>query len=141
VTRYSFGALAKLRALAKNIDVEVAGIADVPAYIDEFIDVEGNSSNQLFVPGNGFSLHGHNIKAGGDDPSYGVYFVPVEDPSKKVKVTRILENTPTKIMGIIPPSTGFLLNRIEIVTQYSSSGTTMLKAPRVITSSFTIEET
>jgi hypothetical protein len=136
---FRFGTLGKLRALAKNIDVEIVGIADVPAYIDEFIDVEANSSNQVFVPGNGFSLHGHNIKNEGDDPSCGVYFVPVEDPSKRVKVTRILENTPSKIMGIIPPSTGFTLNRIEIVTQFTT-GNTLLTGPRTISSPFTLEE-
>jgi hypothetical protein len=36
----------------------------------------------LFLPGNGFTLHGHNIKIDGSDPSCGVYFVPVMAPSE-----------------------------------------------------------
>jgi len=90
------------------------------------------------VPGNGFTIHGHNIKIEGDDLACGLYFVPLEDPSKKVKITRILENNPSKVMGLSFTS-GYLLNRIEIVTQYSS-GSVTLQAPRTITSPFTLEE-
>jgi hypothetical protein len=45
-----------------------------------------------------------------------------------------------KITGIMPASTGFSVHRIEIHTQYTGSGSTSLKVPRVITSAFTIEE-
>jgi len=135
---FRFGALAKLRALAKNIDVEVEGIADTPAYIDEFIDVEEKSINHLYVPGNAFTIHGHNVKIDGPDGACGVYFVPVADPSKRVRVSRILENTPSKVMGIAP-NTGYQTNKIEIITQYSTGNVT-LTAPRAITSPFTLEE-
>jgi len=136
---FRFQSRKPLRDLRQSIEVIIEGIADAPAYIDEFIDIEGDSTNQLFMPGNGFVIHGHNIKIDGNDAACGVYFVPVEDPAAKVKVTRILENTPSKIVGIIPPSTGFLLNRIEIVTQYTS-GSGALRSPRTIPSPFTIEE-
>jgi len=135
---FRFGTLAKLRKLVKNIDVEVVGVAEEPAYIDEFIDVEDNLINSSFVPGNGFTVHGHNIKIEGDDPACGLYIVPVDNPAKRVKILRILENNPTKVMGL-SMNTGSLTNRIEIVTQYSSGGHT-LAAPRTITSPFTIEE-
>jgi len=135
---FRFGTLARLRALAKNIGVVVEGIAETPAFIDEFMDVEENSANHVFVPGNGFTVHGHNVKIDGDNPACGLFFTPVEDPSKRVKVTRILENNPSKIMGIAP-STGCAVNRIEIVTQHTS-GNIPLVAPRTITSPFTIEE-
>jgi hypothetical protein len=135
---FRFGALSKLRSLDKNIDVEVVGIAEEPAYIDQFIDVEDNLINTGFVVGNGFTIHGHNIKIEGDDPACGLYFVPVEDPTKKVKIPRILENNPSKVMGL-SLSTGFSVNRIEIVTQHTGGGS-LLAAPRTITSPFTLEE-
>jgi hypothetical protein len=100
--------------------------------------VEDNLINSTFVPGNGFMIHGHNIRIEGDDPACGLYFVPVEDPSKKVKITRILENNPSKVMGL-SASTGVSINRIEIVTQHSGGGT-LLTSPRTITSPFTLEE-
>jgi len=117
--------------------VEVVGISETPAYIDEFIDLEENLTNSLIVAGHGFAVHGHNIKIEGDDPC-GMYFVPVNDTSKKVKVERILENNPSKITAIAPV-VDLRVNRVEIVTKFSSSSTALL-TPRTITSPFTIED-
>jgi hypothetical protein len=63
----------------------------------------------------------------------------VDDPSRAVKVTRLGENSASHVSGIAP-DTGFIQNKIEIRTQYNGSGTSVLKAPRVITSSFTLEQ-
>jgi hypothetical protein len=137
---FRFRIMAKMRRLVQFIKVDIEGVADVNGYIDEFYDFEADSSNATFVNGDQFSIHGHKIKVAGDDPTVGVYIVPVEDPSKKVKITRIAENSPTKITGVLPDSTGFNLNRIEIHTQFTGSTSNTLKTPRVITSAFTLEE-
>jgi hypothetical protein len=68
----------------------------------------------------------------------GVYFVPTNKTSPAVKMARVGENTPSKIMGIAP-DTKYAYNRIEIRTQYSGSGNTFPKEQRVITSLFTME--
>ena len=101
---FRFGIRAKLRDLIKSIVVDVDGIANTAGYIDTFSDYEADndSVNGSYVPGNMFAIHGHKIKIAGDDPSVGVYFVPVEDPSKAVKVERIADNSATKISGIAP---------------------------------------
>ena len=135
---FRFGTRAKLRNMAKNITVDIEGIADGSGYIDMFTDYEQKSTNESFSPGNQFAIHGHKIKLFGDDPGIGVYFVPVDDPSKAVKAERIAENNPSKIIGIIP-ETRYQVNRIEVRTQFSGSGTIKLKAPRIITSSFAIK--
>jgi hypothetical protein len=96
--------------------------------------------NSIFIPGDQFVIQGHKIKVAGEDTGVGVYFVPVEDPSKAVKVAHLAENSPSKIIGAVPPSTGFNQNKIEIRTQYTGSGGTFLKTPRVITSAFILEE-
>ena len=119
--------------------MEIEGIADASGWIDEFIDAEADSVNTLYVPGNQFIIHGHKIKAAGDDPSVGVYFVPVDDPAAAVKVTRIAENTSSKVIGIAP-KTNHQRNRIEIRTQYEGSTTKFLKNVRYITSGFVLEE-
>jgi hypothetical protein len=120
--------------------VEVLGLADVNGYIDEFIDVEANSINGTATAGNQFIIHGHKIKIAGDDPTVGVYFVHAEDvPPGKEKATRIAENSANKIIGIIPSLPGSPV-RLEIRTQFSGSGGNFLKAPRVITSNFTLVE-
>ena len=137
---FRFGARSKLKELVKSIAVEVAGIADSGGFIDTFTDFEAGSDsvNGTYAPGNLFAVHGHKIKLAGDDPNVGVYFVPIEDPSKAVKVERIAENSSTKISGIAP-DTGFTQHRIEIRTQYSGVSDKYLKSPRVISSSFAIE--
>ena len=128
-----------MKSLTKFIKVEIEGIANTNGYINEFIDFEEDSVNTLFVPGNQSAIHGYKIKIAGDDPTVGLYLVPVEDPSKAVKVTRIAENSAGKITCILP-ETHYMTNRLEIRTQFAGSGNTFLKVPRVITSSFTIDE-
>jgi hypothetical protein len=130
---------AKLRNLAKHITVDILGIADTNGYIDTFTDYEEDAVNSLYVPGDQFAIHGSKIRATGDDPGIGVYLVPVDNPSGAVKITRIAQNNPSMITGIIP-STGHQFNRIEIRTQYSGSSNVLLKVPRIITSTFTLEE-
>jgi hypothetical protein len=136
---FRFHALKQLRELSKAIVVEILGIADSPAYIDEFIDYEADSRNTHFVPGDQFALLGHMIKAAGDDPGVGVFLVPVDDPSQAVKITRIAENSPSRVTGIMPTS-NHLRNRIEVRTQFSGSGDRFLTSLRVLTSPFILEE-
>jgi hypothetical protein len=128
----------KLRRLIEHIGVDIEGVADAAGWIDEFIDTDENAVNTHYKPDNQFVLHGHKIKIAGDDPGVGVYFVPVDDPTSYIKVRRIAENSPAKIIGIAP-MTGFARNRIEIRTQFSGGGS-VLKSPRVITSPFVLEQ-
>jgi hypothetical protein len=137
---FRFRTRTALRKLIEHIEVVVEGLADCTGWIDEFIDTEAESVNTLFVPGDQFVLIGSRIKVAGDDPACGVYFVPVDDPSKAVKVSRIAVNTPSMIVGITP-QTQCLYNKVEIRSQYLGSSTRFLKNARVITSDFVIEET
>jgi len=136
---FHFRTLSKLRRIMQYIEVEIEGLADSNGYIGEFMDFDENSSNTLYSPGDQFALYGYKIKITGNDPAVGMYFVPVDDPSKAVKVTRMAENTASKITGIAP-QTNFTRNRIEVRTQFTGSGSSTLKTPRVITSNFILEE-
>ena len=130
---FRFRTLSALRKLAGLISVDVEGLAETTGWIDEFTDIEENSVNGIYLEGNQFSITGNKIKIAGDDPSCGVYFVPVEDPSSAVKATRIALNTPTKIVGI-GVKTNFMHNKLEVRTQYTGSGGVYLKTPRVVPS-------
>jgi len=135
---FRFRSRARFRRLLKHIRIEITGIAETSGFIDKFIDYDNNSSNVVYKPGNLFCILGNKIKIAGDDPDCGVYFVPKDDPSRAVKVTRLAENNPKKITGIIP-ETEFNQNSIEIRTQYTGSGNKMLKNPRIIKSHFTLQ--
>jgi hypothetical protein len=128
-----------LRNLVRHIAIDITGVADGNAFIDEFIDRDEDSVNSVFTPGNLFCINGNKIELAGEDPACGVFFVPVDDPSKAVKVTRIGENGPSTITGIVP-DTNYQYNRIEIRTQFTGSNSTFLKAPRSIVSGFVLEE-
>jgi hypothetical protein len=130
---------AKMKEFTDEIEVVVNGLADCTGWIDEFTDIEAEQTNATFFPGDQFLLTGNKIKAEGSDPSCGVYFVPEDDPSHQVKITRIAENTRSRIIGICP-STGHQYNKIVIRTQYSGSPTRFLKTVRTIESGFVIEE-
>jgi len=136
---FSFRIGSKLQRLLKHIVVDIEGLADTNCYIDEFIDWDSEASNSIYIPNDGFVINGHKIKLAGDDPDVGVFFVPVDDPSKAVKATRVFENNQGKIIGIAP-KTGHPQVKIEIRTQYAGSGSICLKKPRVITSDFVLEE-
>ena len=135
---FRFRAHAPLRRLTEHITVDIEGVYDGTGWIDEFVDVDEDSVNEIFVPGDVFSISGHKIKIVGDDEACGVYFVPEEDPSKAVKVKRLAENTSTKIIAKAP-DTKFQYNRLEIRTQFTGSGSTLLKNLRTIKSDFVIE--
>jgi hypothetical protein len=128
-----------MRRLVEHIAFDVEGVADPSGHISDFLDHENNSINGVFEPGNQFVLTGEKIKIAGDDPSNGMYLVPVGSNDAPVKVTRIVENTGGKLIGVIP-QTVWAFNKIEIRTQYASSSSVFLKTPRVITSDFTIEQ-
>jgi len=128
----------ELFRLGRHISISIDGVAGAGAYITDYTDTDLDSVNSVFVPGDQFVITGDLIKIAGNNPGNGVFFVPVDDPSKAVKATRIAENSSGKIIGIAVDTT-YLRNRIEIRTQYTGSGTNFLKKPRVITSDFIIE--
>jgi hypothetical protein len=132
---FRFGALAKLRALAKNIDVEVDGVADTSGYIMEFTDIATEAVNESATQMGMFSITGYRLKVEGDHPDVGVYFEQVGGTAK-LKAGKLAENTKSKLIGIFPPGPPGTF-KIVIKTQ-SSGGGTFLKDIRTIESHFTI---
>jgi hypothetical protein len=136
---FRFSVRAKMKRLARAIQVEVAGLAGLNGYIDSFVDLDLKSVKGLFRTGDLFIIHGGNIMIDGDDPGVGVFFVPADDPDKAVKLLRLGENGPTKITGIVPEIEDRQY-RIEIRTQFCGDPKRPLKELRTITSDFTIEK-
>jgi hypothetical protein len=115
--------------------VEVEGLADSSGYLDEFIDVTTEAVNETLTPGGQFSVSGHKIKVAGDSPDVGIYFASTADPSQRVKVAgHLAENAPHHLIGIIPASLTSGAWKLEVVTQFTGSGSTSLKNPRTIES-------
>ena len=135
---YRFRPLGPMIEAAKATAVMIEGYADADGHarIYEFYDHYHNAVNEWFEVGGQFILTGSKIKIAGENPACGLYFIPAEGSQTPVKVDRPLENTATKITGLIP-DIPFDKARIEVRTQFSSG--TLLKEPRVITSKFTLQ--
>jgi len=101
----------------------------------ECTDVATGAVNETITPQNMFVLTGYKLKVAGDHPDVGVWFKQVDGPAK-LKVNSLAENTPTKLIGMLPdcPSGTY---KVVIKTQYTSSGK-FLKDIRVIESGFTL---
>jgi len=137
---FRFRALNKLRRLTQNIEVVVGGVASADQYIDEFTDVETGAVNEIITSGGVFAIHGHKIKVAGDSPDIGIYFASGDGSAQTVKVNkRLVENTPSKIIGVIPALPETVTSwKVMVKTQYSSSST-LLKEPRTVESGFALE--
>jgi hypothetical protein len=135
---FRFRTRAPLRALVERIVVEIEGLADSSGYIYEFIDLTTGAVNETLTPGGMFSLSGHKIKIFGKETGCGVYFAPEAEPAAEVKVEgHLAENTASKIIGVIPPLTPGAY-KVIVKTQFTGSGATLLKTPRLIESAFTL---
>ena len=127
----------KLKSLMKLIEVNVDGVADTSGYIHQFHDICSNTVNDTISGRSNFILTGYKIKVAGNHDDCGVYFVPIDEPDKRLKVQdRLTENFPSKIIGTTPMLVAPKSYRVEVVTQFTGSGSTLLKAPRTITSNF-----
>ena len=131
---------AALKALAKQVRVTIDGFADTNGYIHQFYDIFSDTFNDTISGSDQFVLTGDKIKVVGDDDECGVYFEDTQDPSVRIKVQRRLaENLPSKIVGITPMLMAPKSYRVVVVTRYSTSSKTPLKAPRTIRSSFELD--
>jgi len=128
---FKFHTLKAMRNLASLIEVAVNDHLEDMAYISEFNDLE-NGIHNMFEPGHVCEILGQRIRLEG--PGNGLWLVPVDDPSKAVKQTRVIANSPSRL-EFVPVSTGYSENRLEVRTRYSGGGA-LLNNLRVIISPF-----
>jgi hypothetical protein len=127
-----------MRELARATGVIIIAVADAAGYISDFTDVSSQGINETVKRGGQFVISGHKIKVEGDDPSCGLYFESVPN-KRRIKVEgQLAENSPSKIIGIVPRLAAHRQYKVVIISQFTGSGT-LLKTPRVITSDFALE--
>ncbi len=135
---FKFHMLKAMKNLTSLIEVIINGHIEESAYISEYSDMEDSEGSNLFEPGHVCEILGRRIKIEGPAAETGLWMVPVLDPTKAVKVNRIVSNNASRI-EFIPVSTEYAENRLEIRTRYSGSATP-LTALRTVTSQFVISE-
>ena len=127
----------KLKRLASKVKIMVDGIGSKTGSISKFTDKKSKTVNKGITGGGIFVLSGKRIRVAGDDKECGVYLEIEGKPGSRIKVQEeLVENSPTKVIGVVPVLTAFKSYRVVVVTQYSGSGSTVLKKPRTIISNF-----
>ena len=92
---------------------------------------DGTVTTKAPQPGKNIRLTGRNIKIAGTDPTVGVTFTSVEEPSTQVFVPLedITVNEPKQLIFVLPTEVTDGLWRVKVTTQYSS-GVHTVKTPR-----------
>ena len=112
-----------------NFDKEGGGAA-----IGLVTDTLTEATDGTITPGEDILIEGAKIKIVGDPELCGVYFVPRDAPEETIyKVDRRLtQNNPSSIIARVPATITPGSYTLRIVTQYTNSGSTLLKEPRTI---------
>jgi len=123
---------ALLREQAKNIEVDVEGIAETDAWLDEIVDVATEGVNETVTVGKNFQLRGSRIKVDGEaGTEYGVYFAPTDGGPAVAVTDRLVDNQANYVAGIVPALDASKTWRVEVRTYYSGAGR-FLKNQRVL---------
>jgi hypothetical protein len=127
---FSFNQGALLRKELGAVEVQILGVADTSLFIAQVTDVKTGSVNDLLTPGRNLRISGAKLNIAGENPSCGVYFVNQESGERtKVDATDVVTNNPSEIIIVIPELEAGAY-QLEIATQYSGSGSQILKEPR-----------
>ncbi len=125
----------EMRDALSTVGVEVLGVKEGGgAAIGLVTDTLTEATNGTITPGEDILIEGAKIKIVGDPELCGVYFVPRDAPEETIyKVDRRLtQNNPSSIIVRVPATITPGSYTLRIVTQYTNSGSTLLKEPRTI---------
>ncbi len=121
---------AEMRAVLKEVGVEVLGVKDGGAFIGLVIDTATGLTDGTVTTGDDILVEGDKLKvAPAEEPGMGVFFISAT--SEVIPVTRRLtQNDPKKLLVRVPdlPAGQYTL---RVVTRFSQSNT-LLTEPRTI---------
>ena len=121
---------AEMRASFREINVEVLGVKDGGAYIGLVTDTTTGLADGTMTSGDDIMIEGEKLKIfPEDDSDLGIFFVNTDGDAIPV-TRRLAQNNPKKLLTRVPelPAGQYIL---RVITRFTS-GTTLLKEPRVI---------
>jgi hypothetical protein len=117
-----------LRKEAENVMVEILGVADTGAFIEQAFDVKSGTINDLLTPERNLKIAGYKIKIAGDNPANGIFFVNQATGERtKVDDSDIVTNNPSELIVVIP-NLNVGTYQLEVITQYSAGATALKEA-------------
>jgi hypothetical protein len=126
---FDFNQGLRLRKELESVSVEITGVSKVTFFIDEVVDIESDSVNDLLTPNRNLRISGSRIKIDGENAENGVYFINQESKERVKVSSKIPVNKPSELMVVIPalPAGSY---KLEIATQFSGNYKTPLKETR-----------
>ncbi|MDR0698166.1 MAG: DUF4469 domain-containing protein [Tannerella sp.] len=117
-----------LRRELENVTLEILGVADVWAVIEQVVDVKTGSINDLLTPNRPLKIAGYKIKIAGDHAANGVYFVN-QATAERIKVdgSEIVTNNPSELI-VVTPDLESGTYQVEMTTQFAVGS--LLNEPR-----------
>ena len=126
---FDFNQGLRLRKELENVSVEITGVSKVTFFIDEVVDIESESVNELLTPKHNLRISGSKIRIDGENAENGVYFIN-QETNERVKVSsKIPVNKPSELMVVIPALAAGSY-KLEVATQFTGGTKTLLKEPR-----------
>jgi hypothetical protein len=119
---------AELRAIIKDIHVNIRGMASSGTVINILTDMASGEEDTRLTPGGAVSLDGLKIKIAGDDSRNGLTLIHQGSGEEyAVPLTSMPMNKPKKIIFIVPPHLPPGDYKLRLTTQFTSGGTSLRK--------------
>ncbi len=67
-----------------------------------FLDMQTELKNEQIIPGNMAHLTGRHLKLDPEDPSQGIFFIPVDRPKDEIRVSAYYKIKPSEILFLVP---------------------------------------
>ena len=125
----NFNVGADLRQAIKNTTVGIIGEKGAAMFVTGVQDAATRAQDASATAGRAFTLTGGKLKIAGTDPSVGITLTDSSGAETKITEDLYVVNDPSRLTFIIPAGLADGTYELKVTTQFSGSGSKLLKTP------------
>ena len=125
----NFNVGADLRQAIKNTTVGIIGEKGSAMFVTGVQDAATRAQDASATAGRAFTLTGGKLKIAGTDPSVGITLTDSSGTETKITEDLYVVNDPSRLTFIIPAGLADGTYELKVTTQFSGSGSKLLKTP------------
>lgn len=125
----NFNVGADLRNAIKNTTVSIIGEKGSAMYVAGVQDASTRAQDASATAGRAFTLTGGRLKVVGTNASVGITLTAQDGTETKITEDLFVVNDPSRVTFIIPSGLADGTYELKLTTQFSGSGSTLLKTP------------
>lgn len=125
----NFNVGADLRQTIKNTTVGIIGEKGAAMFVTGVQDAATRAQDASATAGRAFTLTGGKLKIAGTDPSVGITLTDSSGAETKITEDLYVVNDPSRLTFIIPAGLADGTYELKVTTQFSGSGSKLLKTP------------